>query len=135
MALQSRSLTRDARRETRAKTMNFKLPHDVVFTCAKRDEPPSRRRPTESSALKIHLLPTPLQNYGRCLRGIPFLPCIQWTTQKIRVYSCAFVVIPSEYNGKCRSLADFRIHSNASAMVIDDGFHQRQTKAVAAGGG
>jgi len=45
MALQSRSLTRDARRETRAKTMNFKLPHDVVFTYAKRDEPPSRRRP------------------------------------------------------------------------------------------
>ena len=26
-------------------TMDFKLPHDVVCTCAKRDEPPSRRRP------------------------------------------------------------------------------------------
>ncbi|MBR4417534.1 MAG: hypothetical protein IKS67_12225, partial [Victivallales bacterium] len=25
-------------------TKNFELPHDVVSTCAKRDEPPSRRR-------------------------------------------------------------------------------------------
>ena len=32
-------------------TMDFKLPHDVVSTCAKRDEPPSRRQPLEFSSL------------------------------------------------------------------------------------
>ncbi len=30
-------------------TMNFKLPHVVVCACAKRDEPPSRRRPSRAS--------------------------------------------------------------------------------------
>ena len=30
-------------------TMDFKLPHDVVCACAKRDEPPSRRRPVRAS--------------------------------------------------------------------------------------
>ena len=30
-------------------TMDFKLPHDVVCTCAKRDEPPSRRQPMNAS--------------------------------------------------------------------------------------
>ena len=39
-------------------TMDFKLPHVVVFACAKRDEPPSRRRPANFSSLKIHLIPT-----------------------------------------------------------------------------
>ena len=32
--------------------MNFKLPHDNFCTCAKRDEPPSRRRPTVFAELK-----------------------------------------------------------------------------------
>jgi len=34
--------------------MVFELPYDIVFACAKRDEPPSRRRPPESFALKFH---------------------------------------------------------------------------------
>ena len=33
-------------------TMGFKLPHDVVSACAKRDEPPSRRRQTAFAELK-----------------------------------------------------------------------------------
>ena len=34
-------------------TMDFKLSHDVVFTCAKRDEPPSRRSRLHSFAINI----------------------------------------------------------------------------------
>ena len=30
-------------------TMNFEFPHDVICACAKRDEPPSRRRPSRAS--------------------------------------------------------------------------------------
>ena len=74
------------------KAMSFKLPHEVVFACAKRDEPPSRRRLFQFSSHKIQFLPQPLQNHGRRLRGILFLQCIQWTTNKIRVYSSSFVV-------------------------------------------
>ena len=35
------------------KTMDFKLPHDVVCTCAKRDEPPSRRQPFGAFVLNV----------------------------------------------------------------------------------
>ena len=37
--------------------MGFKLPHDVVFTFAKRDEPPSRRRPVNSFRIAYDLWP------------------------------------------------------------------------------
>ena len=36
-----------------------------------------------------------LNPFGNCRPGgeaFLFIPCIQWTTQKIRVHSCAFVV-------------------------------------------
>ena len=95
MALPSRSLTRDARLETRAKTMNFKLPHDVVSACAKRDEPPSRRRLIRASLADGLLLMAkgltkksisywPLAisaafgSYRPTSARHSFLPCIQW---------------------------------------------------------
>ena len=37
--------------------MDFELPHDVIFTCAKRDEPPSRRMPIRSFSFKVFVLP------------------------------------------------------------------------------
>ena len=40
------------------RTMNFKLPHVVVSTCAKRDEPPSRRRPSRFSLDQNNILST-----------------------------------------------------------------------------
>ena len=71
--------------------MDFKLPHDVVSTCAKRDEPPSRRRPANPSSSSVSFFPQNLQNDGRRLRGILFIQCLLWTV-KIRVNSCPFVV-------------------------------------------
>ena len=62
-------------------TMDFKLPHDVVCTCAKRDEPPSRRRPANPPSSRVSFFPQILQNDGRRLRGILSIPCIQWTTK------------------------------------------------------
>ena len=73
-------------------TMNFELPHDVVSTCAKRDEPPSRRRPANPSSSSVSFFPQNLQNDGRRLRGILFIQCLLWTV-KIRVHSCEFVVL------------------------------------------
>ena len=37
--------TNNRRNLRNRQTIDFKLPHDVVCACAKRDEPPSRRRP------------------------------------------------------------------------------------------
>ena len=39
-------------------TIGFKLPLDVVFACAKRDEPPSRRRPSRFSLVQNNILST-----------------------------------------------------------------------------
>ena len=48
--------------------------------------------PPDSSLIKItHCQQTP-QKHGRRLRGIQFLPYIQWTEINIRVHSCPFVV-------------------------------------------
>ena len=38
--------------------MDFKLPHDVVCACAKRDEPPSRRRPSRFPLDQNNILST-----------------------------------------------------------------------------
>ena len=47
-------LSREALPDRRNRqTMDFKLPHDVVCACAKRDEPPSRRRPFRVFLFKI----------------------------------------------------------------------------------
>ena len=61
---------------------------------AKRWQPPSRRRPSWSSAIH-HVMPVQNhQHYGRRLRGNLFIPCILWCpkSKKFRVLSCLFVV-------------------------------------------
>ena len=35
--------------------MNLEFPHDVVSACAKRDEPPSRRQPLEVFPFRFHI--------------------------------------------------------------------------------
>ena len=71
--------------------LNFKLPHDVVCACAKRDEPPSRRRPANPPFSRVSFFPQILQHDGRRLRGIVFFRVFIGLPQ-IRVHSCAFVV-------------------------------------------
>ena len=84
--------------------MYFKLPHDVVCTCAKRDEPPSRRRPFRFLMTKISYCQQTPRNHGRRLRGILFLPCIQWTQMNIRVHSWLII------NDLVATLAEPRIN-------------------------
>ena len=91
--LPSTFLSREALSDRRNRqTMDFKLPHDVVCACAKRDEPPSRRRPSESSSLKIHVLPTTASViWPTSARHLRFFRVFSGL-QKIRVHSCEFVV-------------------------------------------
>ena len=72
--------------------MDFKLPHDVVCACAKRDEPPSRRQPLEFSSLLISYAYQNSSDFvGSCGEAFLFIQCLLWTA-KIRVNSCPFVV-------------------------------------------
>ena len=59
--------------------------------CAKRDEPPSRRRPANPPFSRVSFFPQILQHDGRRLRGIVFFRVFIGLPQ-IRVHSCAFVV-------------------------------------------
>ena len=49
--------------------------------------------PSDSSLIKITYCQQTPQKHGRRLRGIQFLPCIQWTKMNIHVHSCPFVSI------------------------------------------
>ena len=44
---------------------------------------------SDSSLIKITFCQQTFQNHGRRLRGIPFLPCIQWTAPN-SYYYCSF---------------------------------------------
>ncbi|MCR5381059.1 MAG: hypothetical protein K6G44_08770 [Lentisphaeria bacterium] len=82
-------------------TMGFKLPHDVVSTCAKRDEPPSRRQPLELSPFWIsYTLQNSSDFVGVCGEAFSVFSGLQ----KIRVNSCPFVVENQRFGcGKGRS--------------------------------
>jgi len=66
--------------------LDFKLPHDVVSTCAKRDEPPSRRSRLHSFAINILFHHRILSMLSARLRGFLFVLCFLWTE-----FSCFFV--------------------------------------------
>ena len=60
--------------------MVFKLSHDVVSTCAKRDEPPSRRQPLELSSLWISYTHQNSSDFvGSCGEAFLFIQCFLWT--------------------------------------------------------
>ena len=66
--------------------MGFKLPHDVVSACAKRDEPPSRRRPLRVFHFQIYLLSTTSSELWPTSARLCFFSV--FSGLKIRVHSC-----------------------------------------------
>ena len=81
--------TNNRRNLRNRQTIDFKLPHDVVCACAKRDEPPSRRRPFQFFLDQNNILSTnSLETRPTSARHL-FFPCIQWTEKN----SCPFVWI------------------------------------------
>ena len=91
--------------------MGFKLPHDVVSTCAKRDEPPSRRQPLELSPFWISYTHQNSSDFvGVCGEAFCFFSVFSGL-QKMRVNSCPFVVENQRFGcGKGRSKS-IRVHS------------------------
>ena len=96
--------------------MNFKLPHDIVSTCAKRDEPPSRRRPSRSFPDQNHILSTNSSEQWPTSARLLFLPCIQWTAKNSYYYcsiSCFLTKILHCAFLSCEAFSD---HLNSQAM-------------------
>ena len=89
--------------------MDFKLPHDVFCACAKRDEPPRRRRPVRASLAYGLLLmakgltdnpisrwpsalSTAFGGYRPVCEAFRFFRVFSGLVMNIRVHSCPFVV-------------------------------------------
>ena len=126
MALPLRGLTRDMRHETWAKDIRqqdkkeqiylvvawplqvysyyyrsfscfFAKNFHLTFSCAKRFfKPPSRRSRWLFQHSDFFYSNKSFSGLTARRWGILFVPCIQWTTKKIRVHLCSFVV-PNEY--------------------------------------
>ena len=92
--------------------------------------------PSDSSLIKISNCQQTPQNDGRRLRGIPFLPCIQWTTKNvcIRVHSwliindfvaaksCAMYMIFGDFQSRKSSVTGIcvaaRFHPSSMAWTV-----------------
>ena len=72
--------------------MDFKLPHDVVSTCAKRDEPPSRRSRLHHSRSTFCFIIKSLGILSARLRGFCLFSVFSGLITNISVHSCPFVV-------------------------------------------
>ena len=85
VSLSRKTLSQQPEPNRNKRIINFKFPHEVVSACAKRDEPPSRRRPANPASSRVFFFSQIPQNDGRRLRGFLFLQCIQWTIKFVLI--------------------------------------------------
>ena len=98
-------------------TMNVKLPHDNFCACAKRDEPPSRRRPSRFLLDQNHLLTT---NYSErwptsARHSISSVYSVDWNE-----HSCPFVSIRGSLSTLFQELQEIVRHVFHDGVFMAD---------------